>query len=81
MVILLSDLPEEVEPGSLMEMLNEYYPIHKVEPCGPDCKGRPLEWKVELGNADREVANFVTDKINGAYWKGHHVNAYCPIFQ
>ncbi len=81
MVILLSDLPEEVEQSSLRTMVEQYYPVSKVEPCGPECAGKPVEWKIELGNADREVANFVTDKINGSYWQGYHVNAYCPLFQ
>ncbi|HID44339.1 MAG TPA: hypothetical protein EYP34_01115 [Chromatiaceae bacterium] len=81
MVILLSDIPEEVEPGSLMELVNQYYPISRIEPCGPECKGRPQEWKIELGDADREVANFITEKINGSYLQGHQVNAYCPVFQ
>ena len=81
MVILLSDLPDEIEVESLFDLVNQYYPVHKIEPCGPDCKGHPPEWKIELGDADREVANFVTEKLNGSYWKGCHVNAYCPVFQ
>jgi hypothetical protein len=81
MVILLSDLPDEIEQSSLRKLVEQYYPVNTVEPCGPDCGGRPVEWKIELGDADREVANFVTDKINGSYWQGWQVNAYCPLFQ
>ncbi len=81
MVILLSDLPERVEKHSLQELVEQYHPVNAVEPYGPDFDGKPVEWKIELGDTDREVANFVTDKLNGSYWQGCHVNAYCPLFQ
>lgn len=81
MVILLSDLPERVEKHRLRELVEQYHPIDAVEPCGPECDGKPVEWKIQLGDTDREVANFVTDKLNRSYWQGCHLNAYCPLFQ
>ena len=59
MVILLSDVPEEVEPGSLMEMLNQYYPISKIErsarlsPVARTARGGrwngKLNWEILIG--------------------------------
>ncbi|WP_456444356.1 RNA recognition motif domain-containing protein [Thiolapillus sp.] len=80
MVILLSDLPDKVKKKELKQLVEQYHPVRQVVPCA-EYEGKCVEWRVELGDADREVANYVTDKLNGYYWKGCHLNAYCPIFQ
>ncbi len=80
MVILLSELPDTVKKKELRKLVEQYHPVKKVKPCA-EYNGKCIEWRVELGDADREVANFVTEKLNGAYWRGRQVNAYCPLFQ
>lgn len=81
MVILLSDVPDGVEKNTLQQLVEQYYPVNRVAPSGLDGDGKPRGWVVELGDADREVANFVTEKLDGSWWQGYHVNAYCPLFQ
>jgi len=79
MVILVNDLPHEVSAREVKELVEHYYPVRGVDALGQRRRG--VDWRVDLGDADREVANFVTEHLNGRYWKGCCLNAYCPLYQ
>jgi hypothetical protein len=79
MVILMNDLPKEVSAQELRELVERYYPVKEVNTLQERRRG--VDWRVDLGNTDREVANFVTEHLNGHYWRGCYLNAYCPLYQ
>ncbi len=79
MVILMSDLPREVSAHDIKLLVEKYHPVRKVESLVR--RNRGTDWKVDLGETDREVANFVTEHLQGRYWKGCYINAYCPLYQ
>ena len=79
MVILLNDMPKEVSANELRELVEQYHPVEEVDTLQKRRKG--VDWRVNLGKTDREVANFVTDHLNRRYWRGCFINAYCPLYQ
>ncbi len=79
MVILMNELPKEVSAHELKELVERYHPVEAVETLQERRKG--VDWRVDLGKADREVANFVTEHLNRHYWRGCYINAYCPLYQ
>ena len=79
MVILMNDLPREVSAREVKELVENYHPVESVDTLREG--DRSVDWRIDLGQTDREVANFVTDHLKGAYWRGCHVNAYCPLYQ
>ena len=79
MVILMNDLPRDVSADEVKALVENYYPVKGVESLSQRRHG--VDWKVDLGDTDREVANFVADHLNGHYWKGCQLNAYCPLYQ
>ncbi len=79
MVILMNDLPFDVTADEVKALVEHFHPVRKVDTLAKRRKG--VDWKVDLGDTDREVANFVTDHLRGRYWKGRCVDAYCPLYQ
>ncbi len=80
MVILMNDLPRDVTGPDVKKLVERYHPVQSVgslpaRPCGL------VDWRVDLGQTDREVANFVVDHLKGRFWKGRALNAYCPLYQ
>jgi hypothetical protein len=79
MVILMNDMPHDVTADEVKSLVEHYHPVRAVDTVVKRRKG--VDWKVDLGQADREVANFVIDHLKGRFWKGHCVDAYCPLYQ
>ncbi|HIE54080.1 MAG TPA: hypothetical protein EYP90_02670 [Chromatiaceae bacterium] len=79
MVILVNDVDRGVSAGELKALVEQYHPIEKIDAFTEHHDHR--DWRVDIGETDREVANFVTDRLNGYYWRGSLLNAYCPLYQ
>ncbi len=79
MVILMNDLPREVSEEEVRRLVEHYHPVKAVEVLKE--RPRAVDWRVDLGDTDREVANFVIDHLHGLYWNGRHLYPYCPLYQ
>ncbi len=79
MVILMNDLPRQISARDVKELVEHYHPVRRVDTLAE--REKRVDWKVDLGETDREIANFITDRLHGKYWKGCYINAYCPLYQ
>lgn len=78
-VIFMNDLPDTVLDTGIRELVELYHPAVEIDEVRKRQQG--ADWKVDLGQADREIANFVTGQLNRRYWRGSFISAYCPLFQ
>lgn len=79
MVILVNDVHRDISANELKALVEQYHPVAKIDALTEYQDHK--DWRVDIGETDREVANFVTDRLNGRYWNGCLLNSYCPLYQ
>lgn len=79
MVILVNDVRQDISANELKALVEQYHPVKEIGALGKRRDQR--DWRVDIGEADREVANFVTERLNGRYWHGCLLSSYCPLYQ